>query len=79
MIDISQKILYDNIKTERKYLAYMNSTLSHEMRNPLNSINSQIQLIKSSVQDLTQFKTDVALNLNEQSRKEFDEFIDDLS
>ena len=40
LIDISQKILFDSIAIERKYMAYMNSTVSHEMRNPLNSINS---------------------------------------
>jgi len=42
LIDISQKILTDALNTERKYMAYMNSTISHEMRNPLNSISSQL-------------------------------------
>mmetsp|Transcript_713 Transcript_713/g.888 ORF Transcript_713/g.888 Transcript_713/m.888 type:complete len:87 (+) Transcript_713:763-1023(+) len=42
LIDISQKIMFDSLNTERKYMAYMNSTISHEMRNPLNSIHSQI-------------------------------------
>ena len=41
-IDISSKILFDSLNTERKYITYMNSTISHEMRNPLNSIYSQI-------------------------------------
>ena len=39
-IDFSQKILYDSLNTERKYLSYINATVSHEMRNPLNSINA---------------------------------------
>ena len=37
-IDISQKILYDTSKAEGEFLSLINSTISHEMRNPLNSI-----------------------------------------
>ena len=37
-IDISQKILYDSSKAEKELLSLINSTISHEMRNPLNSI-----------------------------------------
>ena len=37
-IDISQKILYDTSKAEKELLTLINSTISHEMRNPLNSI-----------------------------------------
>ena len=37
-IDISQKILYDTSKAESELLTLINSTISHEMRNPLNSI-----------------------------------------
>jgi hypothetical protein len=37
-IDISQKILYDTTKAEGEFLSLINSTISHEMRNPLNSI-----------------------------------------
>ena len=46
-IDISQKILYDSTKAESEMLSLINSTISHEMRNPLNSIinNCRIQKI----------------------------------
>ena len=37
-MDISQKILYDTSKAEGELLSLINSTISHEMRNPLNSI-----------------------------------------
>ena len=40
-IDISQKILYDTSKAEGDLLSLINSTISHEMRNPLNSIINQ--------------------------------------
>jgi signal transduction histidine kinase len=44
--DISQKILYDTKKAEGELLSLINSTISHEMRNPLNSIINQCYLIK---------------------------------
>ena len=37
-IDISKQIFYDDIKAQEEYMSLMNSTVSHEMRNPLNSI-----------------------------------------
>ena len=38
IIDLSRKILYDNLAVERQYQTMINATISHEMRNPLNSI-----------------------------------------
>jgi signal transduction histidine kinase len=46
-IDISQKILYDTSKAESELLSLINSTISHEMRNPLNSILNQGKIISS--------------------------------
>lgn len=46
-IDISQKILYDTSKAEGEFLALINSTISHEMRNPLNSIINQCKIIQT--------------------------------
>lgn len=40
-IDISSKIFYDEIKAQSRFMTVINSTISHEMRNPLNSILSQ--------------------------------------
>jgi signal transduction histidine kinase len=45
--DISQKILYDTTKAEGEFLSLINSTISHEMRNPLNSIINQCKIIFS--------------------------------
>ena len=45
-MDISQKILYDTSKAESELLSLINSTISHEMRNPLNSILNQCNIIK---------------------------------
>lgn len=44
-IDISQKILYDTSKAEGELLSLINSTISHEMRNPLNSIINQGKIL----------------------------------
>ena len=45
--DISQKILYDSSKAEGELLTLINSTISHEMRNPLNSIINQCRIMQS--------------------------------
>lgn len=42
IIDISAQIMYDIADGEKKLLALINATVSHEMRNPTNSIYSQV-------------------------------------
>jgi signal transduction histidine kinase len=41
LIDISNDIMYNIANGEKKLLALINATVSHEMRNPLNSIYCQ--------------------------------------
>jgi hypothetical protein len=50
--DISQKILYDTSKAEGELLSLINSTISHEMRNPLNSIINQCKIIYAYLNQL---------------------------
>ena len=38
IIDISSQVLLEKQKTHSKILTVMNATVSHELRNPLNSI-----------------------------------------
>ncbi len=38
IIDISSQIKYDIANGQKKLLSLINATVSHEMRNPLNSI-----------------------------------------
>lgn len=40
--DISSKILYEMAMGERRLLSLINATVSHEMRNPINSILMQV-------------------------------------
>jgi len=41
IIDISKDVLYQREKGEKRLLTLINATVSHEMRNPINSLNSQ--------------------------------------
>ena len=43
--DVSSKIMYDTKKAEGELLTLINSTISHEMRNPLNSIINQCKIL----------------------------------
>lgn len=53
-IDISQKILYDTSKAEGELLSLINSTISHEMRNPLNSIINNCKILNVIMQQFAQ-------------------------
>ena len=41
IIDISDSFLYDQSKAKNEFLSLINATVSHEMRNPLNSISAE--------------------------------------
>ena len=38
IIDMSDKILYSEAKAEQSFLTLINAAISHELRNPLNSL-----------------------------------------
>jgi hypothetical protein len=38
IIDMSDKMLYNEIKAEKSFLALINAAVSHELRNPLSSL-----------------------------------------
>ena len=40
IVDISMDVLYERSQGEKKLLTVINATVSHEMRNPINSINT---------------------------------------
>ena len=40
IVDVSMDILYERSLGEKKLLTVINATVSHEMRNPINSINT---------------------------------------
>jgi signal transduction histidine kinase len=47
MIDVSSKILYNEILAEQQLLTLINAAVSHELRNPLNSLIGQIQSMEN--------------------------------
>ena len=54
IIDISSNIKYYKAKGDKKLLTLINATVSHEMRNPLNSIQSQMIKQKHINKKITQ-------------------------
>lgn len=38
IIDVSSKILYSEIKAEQQFITLISAAVSHELRNPLNSL-----------------------------------------
>lgn len=38
IIDVSDKLLFDDIKAEYQFHSMINAAVSHELRNPLNSM-----------------------------------------
>ena len=60
LIDVSARMLYTEIKAQKEFLTLINATVSHELRNPLASLNSQIQLLGVCAKGLLQmFQTAV--------------------
>ena len=49
IINISDSILYDKVKAKNEFLSLINATVSHEMRNPLNSICAENVLKKELI------------------------------
>lgn len=38
IIDVSDKIFYNEVKAEQEFLSLISATVSHELRNPLSSL-----------------------------------------
>jgi hypothetical protein len=52
LIDISTQIMYEQVHAENEFLAITNATVSHELRNPLQSISAQNLKIKLCLKEL---------------------------
>ena len=51
-IDISSSILYDNQREHSNFLGLVNACVSHELRNPLNSIVAENTLKKNVIEQI---------------------------
>lgn len=70
IINVSNQILFDKAKGEKKLLALINATVSHEMRNPLNAIYSQ-NLKQTKLNE--EMKNLIERNLDKMSKNELKE------
>ena len=52
LIDVTKKVLLEGTSLEKQQMTILNSTVSHEMRNPLNSIQAQMHMLESKLKDL---------------------------
>jgi signal transduction histidine kinase len=78
LIDMSKQALLESISIERTYMTYMNSTVSHEMRNPLNAIVIQILFLHGLHFDLKDFIERVKHKLDEDEVQELEEIVADM-
>ena len=52
IIDVSNKMLYNEAKAEKSFLTLINAAVSHELRNPLNSIVAVVSSLMDYINDL---------------------------
>ena len=70
---MSDKILYNEVKAEQKFSTLMNAALSHELRNPLNSLIGGIDTMKAYISNI-QLLSD---NLKDKVQSEQDQIVID--
>ena len=64
LIDTSSKVLFDREKTEKVIMSMVNATISHELRNPINSIHCQnvtIEMLLKKIDDLLEYESSLTV------------------
>jgi signal transduction histidine kinase len=79
LIDVSREVFLQNVRQERAFLTYLNSALSHEMRNPLNGIFQHVEIMGGLAVDLSAFKVKVADRLTEEELAELEDIAEELA
>ena len=54
IIDVSDKLLFDDIKAEYQFHSMINAAVSHELRNPLNSMIGQLHYMNFNLGTMKQ-------------------------
>lgn len=67
ILDVSDKILNNEMKFQQKILELINATVSHELRNPLNSLMSQILNFEYIFDSLKQTFESIDMNNNQKT------------
>jgi signal transduction histidine kinase len=71
LVDISDKILYTEVKAEHTFLEMINAAVSHELRNPLNALIGQVCAMK-------QFFANFKKVIKEMKKSESSQFVTKL-
>ena len=71
IVDVSKNLLYDKMSAKSEFQSLINATVSHEMKNPLNSIISQSLNLKSIIQDFGEAILDFESIFSSPTRKKF--------
>lgn len=77
IIDISSQMMYDKANAERRLMSQINAMVSHEMRNPANSIHCQNirqQLLNERINELIQDKKTNMRGMRNQLQKILKEY-----
>ena len=61
IVDVSDSVHYDQSKEQNEMLSILNATVSHELRNPLNSIVGQNTRKESLYEDLRILVSDLEI------------------
>ena len=70
LIDISAKVFYDDMRAQEEYMNITSSSISHEMRNPLNSILGQCKIQETKVTELLKLIDRIQHKLSPQELQE---------
>ena len=74
-VDQSNKILAEkSLKGEKELVALINSTISHEMRNPLNIVINHTQIIKDKISKFFKFFETISGQVDKTSKRIIQEF-----
>lgn len=77
-IDIDPQIFYDDMKAQEGFTTLINSTISHEMRNPLNAIICQQVVHQQLIARFEAFLRSIEAILREDKVIEFELILDDF-
>ena len=67
LIDVSDKILYNEVKAEQEFLALINVAISHHLRNPLNALIGEAV----NIQNITAGLKSLGHNVKQESQRQF--------
>lgn len=79
-VDQSNKILAENaMKGEKELVALINSTISHEMRNPLNIVINHTKIVKDKINKFQKFFETVKGQVDQAAERIMNEFYTHIS